>query len=188
MCAHPNPFSPSPPRLFLFPRDSTQGHVRAIKALIRIYAKGIESLSSSKETAAAMSETIALLLTAVIGVIKNRKVCGEGRVAAVNAIMTNAARADVSHRFMELGGVRALLILAALSPSPLQHARAKEKEAAEGEEAKGGGSSDDMSLRGTISVTLQRIHDATKVGAGSADSMLCFLPLMCVCICVCVCV
>ena len=121
MCAHPHPFSPSPPRLFLFPRDSTQGHVRAIKALIRIYAKGIESLSSSKETAAAMSETIALLLTAVIGVIKNRKVCGEGRVAAVNAIMTNAARADVSHRFMELGGVRALLILAALSP-PRGHA------------------------------------------------------------------
>ncbi|EGD75329.1 hypothetical protein PTSG_06979 [Salpingoeca rosetta] len=155
------------------------GNIRAIKALVRIFAKGIEAVSESADVTAAMSETTTALLTHVIAIIKNRKVGLDGRAAAVNAIMTNAKRADIAKRFMTLGGVRALLILAALSPSPLQHAQAAaaaaegKKQVTKGDKKEGDKGKDDtagagdandgaLGLRGAISVTLQRIHDATK--------------------------
>eukprot|EP01147_Barroeca_monosierra_P000825 gene825-4105_t len=129
-----------------------QGSEKLVNASVRVYAKSLESVTSNEEVVAAAGSTITAILEAIIDVIKNRKLSLHARSAAVNAVMTNSKRFGVANRFIELGGVRALLILAALSPSPLQKQRRNENDSA----------TSPAGLRGVISVTLQHIYESTK--------------------------
>eukprot|EP00043_Microstomoeca_roanoka_P011215 m.105726 g.105726 ORF g.105726 m.105726 type:complete len:1030 (+) comp15129_c0_seq1:201-3290(+) len=135
---------------------------RQAKAIMRIYAKGLEAVSASVEGTAAMPETITAILRTIIDTIKNRKASMESRAAAVNAIMSSAKRADVGKRFLSLGGVRALLIIAALCPSPLQEAAASKTATSSKASTEEDEGSTALGLRGAISVTLQHIYLATK--------------------------
>eukprot|EP00049_Salpingoeca_infusionum_P007555 m.122848 g.122848 ORF g.122848 m.122848 type:complete len:1015 (+) comp13742_c1_seq1:230-3274(+) len=131
------------------------------RAAFRLITLSLECLASSETAMAQSGELITILLKETIACVKNRKLATEVRDAAIHVVMKTVSCSKVGERVIELGGVRALMITAALAPSPLQQRIVK---SAEAEGAAALESSASMT-RGHVAVCLKKIFEATVVKA-----------------------
>ncbi|EDQ85525.1 uncharacterized protein MONBRDRAFT_34234 [Monosiga brevicollis MX1] len=130
-------------------------HSKTNRAAVRVVGCTLNALAEMGEASEQHSTVLDTVVAYLTQLIKDRRNQADVRNLAINMVMKHAKTGDLGRRLLTAGAVRALLVTAALAPSPLL--------------AQPTGDSEDEQLgseaetRGQVSVALQRIFEATKV-------------------------
>lgn len=100
------------------------------RAAIMVLSCMLESLSADADAPAPIKLAIDKILEYLIALVPTNKISAEARDSAIAALVKNLSRGDVAKRFVDRGGVKALLIAASCAKSPLAIVKEEEEAAA----------------------------------------------------------
>lgn len=96
-----------------------QKHAKTVRAAVMILSMSLESCSADVAVRPEHKQCINKILEYIVALLPHHSIIAEARDAAISAIVKNAKRSDVAKRFVDLGGVRAMLVLASCTRSQL---------------------------------------------------------------------
>eukprot|EP00041_Stephanoeca_diplocostata_P036256 m.1313060 g.1313060 ORF g.1313060 m.1313060 type:complete len:1076 (+) comp24832_c0_seq3:173-3400(+) len=92
---------------------------KVVKAAVMVISQMLESVSVDSATGTSEKVVMNKMLDILIALIPHRGIIAEARDAAIAGIVKNVKRSDVGKRFVDRGGITALLITASCAPSPV---------------------------------------------------------------------
>ena len=116
-----------------------------------LLAKLLEALGDDKAGTTAHKTAINKILEYLVALLPHHGITAAARDGAIAAVVKNAKLADVGKRFVDLGGVRAMLMVASCSQSPLFESKRETGIAVTPE------------TRMQVSVAISHLWDATAV-------------------------
>jgi len=144
-------------------------NVKTVRAAVTLLSMMLEAVTSEGCDKPIFQAAVNKMLGYLIALLPHRSIIAEARDSAIGAVVKNADRLDVARRFVDLGGVSALLIIASCARSPLYNA----DEAAEEEKT---GIDVSPEARMQVSVALSKMWEETKtnkvpkmMGMGNPD-------------------
>jgi hypothetical protein len=128
-------------------------NVKIVRTSVMLLNMMIEACSDEAASTPQFQEALTKMLGYLIALLPHRSIIKEARDSTISAIVSNVDRTDVGKRFVDLGGVKALLIVASCARSPLH--------AADDESSPETGIDVSPEARMQVSVALQKIWEAT---------------------------
>ena len=130
---------------------------KTARAAVMILSKMLDALSEDGVEDLMAKAAMNKILQFLVGLIPNGQIVAAARDCSISALVRCAKKSDVSKRFVDLGGIRALLTAASCSISPIEKAKIE----GEDEKAESFGIKMSKETRMQISVALSYVFAAT---------------------------